>query len=105
MSRQNPSWGITIAAVGFAVGVLCAGFMPRPVAHAQSTSLLPPIFGEGARLLSPTGPIEVHEVQGEWIRIKSLHPLAKSDGEQWMYVPSISGTWLVDSRPVEKEKK
>lgn len=105
MKQRITSWGVAAASLAFAAGVLCADLAPRQIAHAQAASALPSIFGPGARLLSPTGPVEVLEVEGSWIRIKSLHPLAKADGEQWMYVPSIPGTWLLDTRPVEPEKK
>jgi len=73
-----------------------AGFAMRPVAHADTTTL-PVIFQVGAQLKSPIGPVEIREVQGEWIRVKSLHVLAEGDSEhQWLFVPSLAGTWIPD---------
>ncbi|MDZ4861296.1 MAG: hypothetical protein SGI88_20175 [Candidatus Hydrogenedentes bacterium] len=89
-----------IAAV-LVAGAGVGGFATRGSVSAQGM-VLPPIFEPGARLLSPTGPVHVEEVMGEWIRVKSRHPLAKADGDQWIFVPSLSGTWLVDPKPADE---
>lgn len=89
--------GLTAAfAIGCFAGALAAGFALRPVAHADTTTL-PVIFQVGAQLKSPIGPVEIREVQGEWIRVRSLHVLASGDSEhQWLFVPSLAGTWIPD---------
>lgn len=93
---------VTGLLAAFVAGWTSATLLPHRAANAQAPAL-PPIFVEGARLLSPTGPVEVKELMGEWIRIKSLHPLAQSDGDQWLYVPSLSGTWLVNTKSAEEQ--
>jgi hypothetical protein len=81
---------------GCLAGAAVAALALRPVAHADTTTL-PVIFQVGAQLKSPIGPIEIREVQGGWIRVKSLHVLAAADSEhQWMFVPSLAGTWIPD---------
>ncbi|NUM55028.1 MAG: hypothetical protein HUU46_15380 [Candidatus Hydrogenedentes bacterium] len=90
-------------ALAFIAGAISAEYIPRASAQAQSVAL-PPIFDAGARLISPMGPVEVREIAGEWIRVKSLSALAKPDEELWMHVPALSGAWTVDSSPVEEKK-
>lgn len=97
MSRFSSNKVLAIAfAGGLVAGTVLAGFGIRSVVHADTASL-PAIFQVGAQLQSPIGPVEVREIQGEWVRIKSLHVLAEGDTEhQWMYVPAIAGTWIPD---------
>jgi len=98
---------IAAAAFGlmvFATGILFTEFTPRASAQAQPF-VLPPIFEEGARLIGPTGLVEIHEVDGGWIRVKSLSALAKQGEELWMYVPALSGAWTVDLKPVDTRKE
>lgn len=76
------------------------------VANAQAPSfVLPPIFEEGARLIGPTGLVEIHEVDGGWIRVKSLSVQAKPEEELWMYVPALSGAWTVDLKPIDTRQE
>ena len=103
MEKRNWNWTLALVAAAFAGGALFAEFMPRASAQAE-LAVLPPIFVEGARLLGPTGAVEVHEILGGWIRAKSLGPLAKPGEELWMHVPCIPGTWLVDTRQVGPKK-
>lgn len=77
-----------------------AGLAPAFV-HSGDTAaaqqlVLPPIFEDGARLLTPLGKVEVLEVMAPWIRVKSLHRLAGNDGDQWIFVPAVQGSWMVD---------
>jgi len=102
MLRYGKAGSAAMLAGAFLAGMAVAQFASNEAAQAQSASL-PGIFEPGAQLLSPTGPITVQEVMGDWIRLRSRHPLAKNDGDQWMYVPSLAGTWLVDSTPDVKE--
>ena len=88
----------------FVAGALLSVLMPRVNAQAQPFGL-PPIFEEGARLIGPTGAVEIHEVDGGWIRVKSLSALAKQGEELWMYVPALSGAWTVDSKPIDTRKE
>lgn len=98
--------GLTAAFVaGCLVGAAALGFALRPVAYADTTTL-PVIFQVGAQLKSPMGPIEIREVQGEWIRVKSLHALAEGDSEhQWMFVPSLAGTWIPDDGSDDNDRR
>lgn len=95
---------VVFGLMAFVAGMLFTGFTPRANAQAQ-TFVLPPIFEEGARLIGPTGAVEVHEVDGGWIRVKSLSALAKPGEELWMYVPALSGAWTVDSKPIDERKE
>ncbi|MCC6154327.1 MAG: hypothetical protein IT367_11240 [Candidatus Hydrogenedentes bacterium] len=90
--------------MAFAAGIFFAEFTPRANAQAQSF-VLPSIFEEGARLIGPTGSVEIHEVDGGWIRAKSLSALAKPEEELWMYVPALSGAWTLDSKPIDPRKE
>ncbi|MBM3290397.1 MAG: hypothetical protein FJY92_09620 [Candidatus Hydrogenedentes bacterium] len=92
-------------AIAFAGGALSAQLVPRANAQAQPAVLLPPIFEEGARLLGPTGVVELHEVMGGWVRVKSLSALAKPGEELWMNVLALPGAWTVSTEPVAGEKK
>lgn len=81
---------------GCILGSAVVGVSARSVVHADM-STLPAIFQVDAQLKSPIGPVEVQEIHGEWIRVKSLHVLAEGDTEhQWMYVPAVPGTWIPD---------
>ncbi len=92
--RQYRKMVIAAFMTGALVGATLVGVSVRPVAHAD-TSTLPGIFQVGAQLKSPLGPVEILEIQGEWICVKSLHALASTNSEhEWMYVPSIAGTWI-----------
>lgn len=99
MYRMSILAAMVVAALA---GGILGGFATRSVASAQGMAL-PPIFEPGARLLSPTGPIHIEEVMGEWIRVKSRHPSARGDGDQWIFVPGLPGTWLVDPKPADDE--
>jgi hypothetical protein len=88
---------MTIAAYFGAAGVTRA---QAPDGAAGAVRTLPPVFQPGATLLCPMGKVSVEEIWGEWIRIKSLHPLAGPE-DQWLYVPAMSGTWILD----QQEKK
>ena len=90
--------------MAFAAGIFFTEFSPRANAQAQPF-VLPPIFEEGGRLIGPTGAVEIHEVDGGWIRVKSLSALAKPEEELWMYVPALSGAWTVDSKPIDPRKE
>ena len=90
--------------LAFAAGMVFTEFTPRVNAQAQPF-VLPPIFEEGARLIGPTGAVEIHEVDGGWIRVRSLSALAKQGEELWMYVPALSGAWTVDSKPIDTRKE
>lgn len=93
MYRLKSAWFAAFAA-GCIAGATLMGLSLRTVAHADTTSL-PVIFQIGAQLNSPIGPLEIREIQGQWIRVKSLHVLAEGDSEhQWMYVPAMAGTWI-----------
>lgn len=91
-------------ALAFVAGMASANRTPGANAQAQ-TANLPPIFEEGARLIGPTGSVEVHEIMGEWIRVKSLSALAVPGEELWMHVPALSGAWTVDTQPIDEKKK
>jgi hypothetical protein len=94
---------VVLAVIAGTAGVFSAQLVPQ--AHAQAPSaVLPPIFEEGARLIGPTGSVEVHEIMGGWIRVKSLSALAKPGEELWMHVPALPGAWTVDTQPVEERK-
>ena len=95
MSLKQYIAGLAVLAVaGLVGGAAATGLSPSSVASAQSDAL-PAIFHAGADLLSPMGPVEVLEIQGQWIRIKSLHALVTNDSEnQWLYVPAMAGTWI-----------
>ena len=102
-SKRN----IAVAAFGlmvFATGIMFTECTPRANAPAPPF-VLPPIFEEGARLIGPTGLVEIHEVDGGWIRVRSLSALAKQGEELWMYVPALSGAWTVDLKPVDTRKE
>ena len=103
MQLKNTLLIPALAAFAFAGGALFTEWMPRANAQTQTVAL-PPIFEEGARLIGPTGSIEIHEVAGGWIRVKSLSALAKQGEELWMHVPSLSGAWAIDTQPVEEKK-
>lgn len=97
MKRYRFKGSLAIALLsGCILGAVVTGVSVRTVAHAD-TATLPVIFQVGAQLKSPIGPVEIREVQGQWIRVKSLHVLAEGDSEhQWMYVPALAGTWIPD---------
>ena len=103
MSLMKHAQGLALLlVVGLLGGAVVSLVQPRAAVSADQV-FLPPIFEEGAILLSPIGRVEIKEIQGAWIRVKSLHPLAASDPDaQWMYVPAISGTWIPeDAMPAE----
>ncbi|MCC6487660.1 MAG: hypothetical protein IT364_09185 [Candidatus Hydrogenedentes bacterium] len=103
MSLMKHARGMAVLlAAGLLGGAVVSLVQPWAAASAEQV-LLPPIFQEGATLLSPVGRIEIKEIQGAWIRVKSLHPLAASDPDaQWMYVPAIQGTWIPeDAMPAD----
>lgn len=92
--KQYHKKAIAAFLVGALMGATLVGVSVRPVAHADTT-ILPEIFQVGAQLKSPLGPVEILEVQGGWIRVKNLHALAATDSQpEWMYVPSVPGTWI-----------
>jgi hypothetical protein len=103
MEPKNKFWIVAFSVLVFLGGLLFAEFAPRANAQAQS-AILPPIFEEGARLIGPTGSVEIHEIMGGWVRVKSLSALARPGEELWMYVPSLAGAWTVDTQPVEEKK-
>ncbi|MCC6795929.1 MAG: hypothetical protein IT366_12500 [Candidatus Hydrogenedentes bacterium] len=104
MSSRLKSWVMVSFVVAFFAGWQFAD--SSHVANAQVQSfVLPPIFEEGTRLIGPTGLVEIHEVDGGWIRVKSLSALAKPEEELWMYVPALSGAWTVDSKPIDPRKE
>ncbi|MCC6694439.1 MAG: hypothetical protein IT365_02310 [Candidatus Hydrogenedentes bacterium] len=103
MSLMKHAQGLALLlAAGLLGGAMVTLAQPRTTVSAEQV-FLPPIFQEGATLLSPIGRIEIKEIQGAWVRVKSLHPLAASDPDaQWMYVPAISGTWIPeDAMPAD----
>ncbi len=95
MSLKQYAMGLTVAAMaGFLGGAAVTWMTPNRIASAEAP-VLPAIFHEGAEVLSPMGRYEIREVQGAWLRVKSLHPLAASDSEnEWIYVPAVAGTWI-----------
>lgn len=103
--RQVAVWALPM----FAVGIVVGAYLPRASAQAQnqaSSSALPPIFEEGAQLMGPLGPIEVHEVSGDWVRAKLLAGLAgSSNSEHWIHITTIPGTWSVDTASLKNKKK
>ena len=103
MKHGGMTWAALLAVLAFAAGAFSVEFIPRANAQAQ-TVVLPPIFDEGVRLIGPTGSVEIHEIMGGWVRVKSLSALAKPGEELWMYVPGLAGAWTVDTQPVEEKK-
>ena len=106
MSLKDGMRGVMLLiAAGFLGGAAVTLLLPETTANADQV-VLPPIFQEGATLLSPIGRVEIREIQGAWIRVKSLHPLAASDPDaQWLYVPAISGTWIPEeAMPAESTR-
>lgn len=105
MDSRTKTWMAIGILVAFAGGMAFSVFLPRANAQAQPAVTLPPIFEEGARLLGPTGTVEVHEVMGGWIRVKSLSALARPGEELWMHVLALPGAWTISTEPVIEEKK
>jgi len=103
--NTRPLTPTVLVVVAFLCGTLSAQLLPRASAQVQPPVVLPPIFEEGARLLGPTGVVEVHEVMGGWVRVKSLSALAKPGEELWLHVPGLPGAWTVSTEPVVEEKK
>jgi hypothetical protein len=91
------------------VGIMVGAYLPHAAAQAQTqaqSSTLPPIFEEGAQLMGPLGPIEVHEVLGDWVRAKLSAGLAgSSNNEHWIHITTIPGTWSVDTAALKNKKK
>ena len=104
MKPKMSFWAAIIVVLAFAGGALSAGFIPRANAQAPTVTL-PPIFENGAKLIGPTGSVEIHEIEGGWIRVKSLSALAKPNEELWMYVPGLPGAWTVDTEAMNAKPK
>ena len=104
MKHGGMTWAALLAVLAFAAGAFSVEFTPRANAQAQSV-VLPPIFEESARLIGPTGSVEIHEIMGGWIRVKSLSALAVPGEELWINVSALPGSWTVDTQPVEKKNR
>lgn len=95
MRKMALSVALSLAA-GF-VGGATATWLVRPqAAYAQTSSapVLPPIFAVGATLTSTIGEVQIQDVAGEWIRVRSLNSADDPvGGNWWINVPAQPGAW------------
>ena len=104
MKDKRFVWTAVSIAFAFAAGAISSAYLPRVNAQSQYQAL-PPIFQEGARLLGPTGSVEIHEIMGDWIRVKSLSALAHPGEELWIHAPALPGAWTIDTAAIQKDKQ
>lgn len=78
-------------------GGAAAMWLAQPTAvfaQANAAPALPPLFAVGATVTSTIGEVQIQEIYGEWIRVKSLNSVDNPIGDNWwIYVPSQAGAW------------